>query len=411
MLQILARYEKGRSLINRLRFLPTELADQNKPVDIQTLSRFHLSFFAWSFFLCVILPAFGSALYFAFIASDEYVSEAHFTVRTASENNSSIVGDAIAKLSTSIGIGGVGQSTTQDVFIVADYIRSRSIIEDMGGKQTLFQIYSRPNADWLSRLNPSSSLEKVWKYWNRKISAIIDTPSGIILLEVRAFTPEDAHHIADLILTKSEALINDISERSRRDALIRAEGEVRLGEDRLRKARAELLEFRNNTKLIDPMLNAKSISETIGKLTQNRILLENNRAVLGNALASGSPVERVLTDQINALNEQIANLKNQLTSQNQNTTISSQISGYENLQLEVQFAEKLYSIAQSGYERARVEQEKQQLYLVTIDKPSTADKALYPRIFLDSTAIFAACFILWSMVTLMAASVRDHMGG
>ncbi|MGH9646374.1 MAG: hypothetical protein ACRD4E_06110, partial [Bryobacteraceae bacterium] len=78
---------------------------------------------------------------------------------------------------------------------------------------------------------------------------------------------------------------------------------------------------------------------------------------------------------------------------------------------EVQFAEKLYSISQASYERARVEQEKQQLYLVRVEQPTLPQVSAYPKVFLDAVAMFAVCFVLWSMVNLMIATVKDHMGG
>jgi capsular polysaccharide transport system permease protein len=308
--------------------------------------------------------------------------------------------------------GGLGtSSTTQDVFIVADYIRSRTIIEDLGGKETLFDVYSRGDVDWLSRLSPRVPLEKAWRYWNRKVSAVIDTPSGIITLDVRAFRPDDAQRLARAILDKSEVLVNEISERSRRDAMMRAMSEVRMAEDRLRKARAELADFRNKNNLIDPMLSAKTINDNIGKLLQDRVALENNRATLGNSVTPDSPMLRVLNAQIAALDQQISNLRNQLTSQSKDDALSTQMAGYETRQIEVQFAERLYSIAQDAYDAARREQEKQQLYLITVEQPSTPEKPTYPRIFLDTLTVFAACLALWSMAALLVASVRDHMGG
>lgn len=410
MLQILGRRDKGQSLVARLGLLPTEPSDQSKTIDVRSRPRFYFGFFGWSFVLCVILPALVAGAYFTFIASYEYVSEAHFTIRKAGENKSA-VGDVLTGISASAGLGIGTSSTTQDIFIVADYIRSRTIIEDIGGKPLLFKIYSQPNIDWLSRLSASAPLEKIWKYWKQKISAIIDTPSGIITLDVRAFTRDDAHQLAQLILNRSEALVNDISERSRRDALMRAQNELKLAEGKLQKAQAELLAFRTKTNLIDPMLSAKSISDTIGKLTRDRIALENNRASLGSSVSSESPTLRVLNAQIIAIDQQISSLQNQLTSQSKNDAISGQIAGYENAQLEVQFAGKLYSIAQDSYEAARREQEKQQLFLVTVDHPSMPENSAYPRILLDTMTVFAGCLILWSMATLLVASVRDHMGG
>lgn len=409
MLQIVTRIDKGKSLIRRLRAPLVDGERQNPIIDVATRVKFGLA--GWSFILCVIVPVLVLTAYNAFVASDGYLSEAKFTIRKSSENRSSLIGDAVSNISATMGLGMGGQATSQDIYIVADYIRSRTIIEDLGGKSLLFKFYSSPDIDWISRLSPSATLENAWKYWKKQIDALIDTPSSIITLEVTAFTRDDAHNLAEMILKQSEELVNNISERSRRDALMRAQNEVKLAEERLRNARTALLAFRNKTNLIDPSLSAKSISEAIGKLTQDRLVMENNRATLRSSVSADSPMLRVLAAQIDAIDKQIADLKSQLTSQTQGTAISSQIAGYENVQIEVQFAEKLYSIAQSSYEAARVEQEKQQLYLVTVDRPSLPQVATYPKVLLDAVTMFAACFILWSMVSLLVATVKDHVGG
>jgi len=405
MLQVTTK--RNQTVIERGRSSPVDRADQTPAIDIP--APFRLGAFGWSFIVCVVLPVIFSIFYLALIATEEFVSEAKFTIRTASENNSSLISDAVSNISASIGMG--ARTTSQDVFIVADYILSRTIIEDLGGQTQLYRVYSKPEVDWLSRLSPSASIEKVWKYWKNKVRAFIDTPSGIVTLEVRAYSREDAHQLAQRILSKSEELVNAISERSRQDALARAKGELNRAEERLRQSQLALLVFRNQEKLIDPSLSAQSLGELISKLTQERVVLENNRATLRRSIDQNSPTIRVLSAQIDAIDKQIEGIKNQLTSNGQGSTVSAQISGYENLQIEAQFAEKIYSIAQASYEKARVEQEKQQLYLVTIDRPSQPQKATYPRIFLDTLTIFAACFILWSMMTLLVATVRDHMGG
>src|SRR5262249_31275124 len=158
--------DKGQSLTSRLRKRLIDLDRQTSPViDVVLRSRFRMGLFGWSFVACVILPVLISAAYLGFIASSEYVSEAKFTIRTASENKSSSISDAVSNISASMGMGMGAHATNQDVYIVADYIRSRTIIEDIGGKSSLYKIYSSPNVDWLSHLSPSASLEKAWKYW------------------------------------------------------------------------------------------------------------------------------------------------------------------------------------------------------------------------------------------------------
>lgn len=383
-----------------LRYFPNAL----RPATLRRLGALRLSFLA-----CVILPVLIALTYLAGFASKQYVSEAKFAVRRAVETKMPAILEGLpAALST---LGGGASSTIQDAFIVTDYIRSRTIIEDLGGKDVLHAIYSRPEADWWSRLGNSLPLEKVWKYWRNRVTPRIDTQSGIVTVEVMAYSAEDARRLAEMIVQRSETLINEISERSRRDALLRAEKEVTLAQERLRKAREALLVFRNQNSAIDPVANATSLTSTVAELMSDKIKLENDRASLVGIVSAESPVKRQLDARIGDLNAQIARLRNELTSQKSGTAISGQIAGYEGLQLETQFTEKLYSVAQSAYEQARAEQDKQQLYLAAIVKPTTPEEAYYPRILATTSVVFTVCFVFWSMFALLFASIRDHMGG
>lgn len=360
-----------------------------------------------SFLLCVILPTLIAGFYLSAIASDQYVSEARFSVRRGTETKMPPMLSGLSFL-TSLTTGGA--STMQDAFIVTDYIRSRTIIEDLGGKDVIAKVYAHPEADWFSRMRSDLPLEKVWKYWKRKVTATIDTQSGIVTLEVAAFSPQEALDLARQVVEKSEQLVNEISERSRNDALQRARGEVALAQQRVRKAREALLQFRNANNSIDPVASATSLSETVAALTRERIKLDNDRASLLGVVAAESPLRRQIDARIANIDKQIAALRDQITKEGQDKAISGQIAGYENLQLESQFAEKLYEVAQSAFEQARTEQDKKQLYLATIAKPALPELPLYPRIGLGMFVVMAVCFVLWSMIALLIASVRDHMG-
>ncbi|MBN9049917.1 MAG: hypothetical protein J0H78_10680 [Rhizobiales bacterium] len=371
----------------------------------QTVER--LGVLRLSFLLCVIVPTLIAGLYLSVMASDQYVSEARFSVRRGTETK---MPPMLSGLSFLTSLTTSGASTMQDAFIVTDYVRSRTIIEDLGGKDVIAKIYAHPDADWFSRMRSDLPLEKVWKYWKRKVTATIDTQSGIVTLEIATFSPQEAFDLARRIVEKSEKLVNEISERSRNDALERARGEVTLAQERVRKAREELLQFRNANSSIDPVASATSLSETVATLMRERIKLDNDRASLLGVVAAESPIRRQLDARIANIDKQIAALRDQMTKEGQDTAISGQIAGYENLQLESQFAEKLYEVAQSAFEQARTEQDKKQLYLATIVKPALPELPLYPRIGLGMFVVMAVCFVLWSMMALLIAAVRDHMG-
>lgn len=360
----------------------------------------------YSFLAFVMLPTIVSALYLLLIASYEYESEARITVRTASESPTSGLTDSLGMLS----VLGIGKSATQDAFVVADYIRSRAIIEDLGGAPLLHELYSYRGIDWLSRLSSKASLEDLWKYWNRKINAIINTQSNIITVKVRAYSPADAHRLSDMIVKRSEVLVNEISERSRTDALKRADSEVQSAMKRVGLARQNMLEFRNKSNVINPLESASAIGKTMTELIRDKLLLENSLNSLSSIIDKDAPTQRMLQVQIDSLNQQIAELQEKLTSQKTDDVISGKISHFEELQLETQFSEKLLTIAQNAYEKARMEQDKQQLYLVAVVRPSMPERPSYPSYLIAIPMIFTILLVLWGMASLIVASVRDHMG-
>jgi capsular polysaccharide transport system permease protein len=96
-----------------------------------------------SLFLFVIVPIVGSGIYYAFVASPQYVSEAHFAVRNGEQSPLDMLGS----------ITGFPQTGRfQDALIVTNYIHSRAMIEQVDAKLNLRRIYSDKHIDYLSRL-------------------------------------------------------------------------------------------------------------------------------------------------------------------------------------------------------------------------------------------------------------------
>ncbi|MEA2859261.1 MAG: capsular polysaccharide transport system permease protein [Methylobacteriaceae bacterium] len=359
-----------------------------------------------SFLLCVIVPSLCYLFHGAFIASNEYVAEVRLTVRASQEQKTAgfDASSIISKIT-----GGASKSTIQDAFIVVNYIKSRAIIADMGGRDYFEKIYSRNEADFFSRLNKGADLEELWNYWKSKVRLNLDTMSGIVTLQIQAYTPEDATRTAQAVLDLSEKLVNNISLRSRSDAVTRAEEEVKLAAKKLAQSRRQLLEFRNENVLIDPLTRAKSIGEMIGQLTVERLEIDNNLRTMSGMLSADSPSQRLQRTRLATLDEQIASLKQKLTDSKANKeTVSSQLGTFEELELSEKFNEKMYTVAQASYEKARQERDKQLLYLVVVVRPTTPEAATYPQVALTSSLFFSTLIILWGIGALLTAAIKDQ---
>lgn len=94
-----------------------------------------------------------------------------------------------------MGSGGA-DSTTSNSYIVADYIQSQAILEELPDEIDLSAIFNREHADWLFRMGDDLPVEDQLSYWNSMIDVSYDSTSGVIYLEVRTFDPKDSTQIA-----------------------------------------------------------------------------------------------------------------------------------------------------------------------------------------------------------------------
>ncbi len=359
-----------------------------------------------SFVLFVGFPASVAAAYLGAVASNEYVAEARVVVRSGTVDQVQQAVSGAASLLKSLGASQA--ATQQDSYIVANYIMGRSIIDDLGGRSMMNAIYSRPGVDWLSRLPRDSDFESIWKYWQHKVSAVLDVPSGIVILQVRAFTREDAQRLAERIVVASENLVNAMSARARRDTLDRAQAEFTTAKQHVEDRQKDLLTFRNAQQLLDPVLSAGSVSEVLTGLIRDKLMVENELSSLASSMSEDAPNRRILRSRLQILDQQIEKLRAELTSRSADTALAAQLAKYQELQLEVRFSERLYEIAGSVLARAHQDVEKQHLYLFTVVRPTKPGRALYPRPLTDAPLILLWATILWTVGALTIAGIRDH---
>ncbi|MEQ1711081.1 MAG: capsule biosynthesis protein, partial [Hyphomicrobium sp.] len=208
------------------------------------------------------LPTVAAIAYFGLVASDRYVAEAQFVVRTAS------------KPSGSVGLGALLQATgltrsNDEIYSVQSYITSRNAAMELRKRLPIDAIYGSAKADLIARY-PSvifgPTLEELYDYLSWMISTSYSSTTGITTLQVQAFTPEDAQSVAMTLLQLGELTVNELNNRIRKDAVRVAEAEVKLAENRLVDAQVEITRFRNSEVTIDPASSLVILSELIARL-------------------------------------------------------------------------------------------------------------------------------------------------
>ncbi|MBC7313282.1 MAG: RkpR, polysaccharide export protein, partial [Rhizobium sp.] len=144
----------------------------------------HLAVIA-GFVALVAIPSTLASLYLAFVAQDQYHSSSSFAVRSISSN----VGAAdIMGIFTQT----TATSTVADSYILIDYLLSERMLEDVDARFDLESVYAPRGADYFFGLAAGLPIEDKLDYWRRMVTVNFDHSSGILELQVKAFTPQQA---------------------------------------------------------------------------------------------------------------------------------------------------------------------------------------------------------------------------
>lgn len=368
-----------------------------------------------SFVVCVLIPTFLVGLYFAFVAADQFVAEARFVVRLGPQDSMSKESGIASMLSavTKGGSGGGsgGTSATEEAHVVTSYIHSRGIVDDVLKTVDLRALYTRPEADFYARLRSNATIDELVEYWRQMVTSYVDSMSGIVTVEVRAFRPDDAVLLVRTIGHLSEKLINEISQRARRDALRRATEEVERAQGLMYEALRDMERYRNSEGLIDPVQTASETGKLLTKILADQITAEGELFVAKRSLSADSPAVRRLTTRAEGLKAQVAELRAQLAGREEARNVAASLAKFEEVAIKQKMAETLYSLAETGLDRARRNAEAQSVYLSVFVPPGLPQEYTYPKRFEYSAAIAVVLFVFWSIAGMIWLSVEDHRLG
>ena len=352
--------------------------------------------------LFVGVPTLLAIIYYGLIASPVYVSHSSFVIKIPGQKTAPTV--SLANLVQASGLS-AGQEQTKEVL---QYVRSRNALKDLQGKVDAQAMYSERGADFLSRFpRPffDASFENFYRYYGSMVGADLDPESGLAVLQVRAFTPQDALRINSKLLDLSEVLVNRLNQRAEDRAIAEAQRRVGQAEDRLRNARVSLSAFRNDQDLIDPEEQATGVLEISNRLVSEQAALQAQLDLMMR-VAPRNPSIPALRNRITALGRGIS--AQNARAVGTPTGIASKLAAYEKLKVEQEFATQMLTAANTALEQARTEAQKQQYYLERVVEPNTPDDSALPNRLKAILIVFGAALCLYFIGWMLVVGILEH---
>jgi capsular polysaccharide transport system permease protein len=353
-----------------------------------------------SFVLLVVLPVAVSTYYLYVRASDQFHSRTAFSVRSE---------DVANPLEVLVAFTQTGATSAPDSAIIYDFLTSQTLVELIDAELDLRTIYNRAENDPVFTLGGEPSVEDTLSYWERMVSASVDANSGVLEIEVRAFTPEDATRVAEAIIAHSEDLVENLSLVAREDAMRYTLEDVAKAEARLKEMRRQIREFRTTYQIIDPEADVQSQVGILGAL-QSRLadsLIE--LATIASYSDGTDPRLPNIQRRVDAIRMQIENERAAVGSRSDDgKPLSVVIGEYEELLVDLEFAQNAYVAALAAEEQARIEANRRSRYLAVHIPPTLAQESVYPDRPLLLLVVLACAFATWGILVMIYYNVRDR---
>ncbi len=354
------------------------------------------------FVYVVVIPTMLSVVYFWVLASPVYISQSSFVVYSPSQHfSSSSLGTLLSGLA--------GSNSTSAAQTIQAYDKSWDAMMALDKKYDLKKVYGGSNIDFLERFGgvfyPYSSYVKLLRYYQSMVTDSLDSTNGVTTLTVHAYNAGEAEKINAFLLAKSQDIVNALNDQARAKAVYYAQNDVQAADQKLRDATIALAVYRNGHGVFSPPAQSNLQLNMVSKLEDLLITQKTQlTAILENT--PNNPQIPVLRSAIRALETQIADENAKVTGSD--SSFASEDTEYERLTVNQLIAQNLLEAAVTSLEQARMTAQQQELYLETISNPNLPDAPQQPKRFQDILATLLLSCILWGILSILMAGVREH---
>lgn len=352
-------------------------------------------------FAIAIFASFFAILYWGFIASDRYVSEARVIIQRT---------DMAASQAMDFGsllAGGDGASRT-DQMLLRDRLLSLDMLQKLNQELHLREHYSSHDHDILTRMFfKDASLEFFHRHFLSRVSVEYDEYAGVLVIQAQAYDAKMAQKIAQTLVREGEHYMNVLGHQLAQEQVGFLEKQIKERSELALDARQRVLAFQNAKGLISPQSAAENLAGVVNKLEEQMTELSARKTALLGYLAATAPAVVEVDLQIQAIEKQIKTEKARLTSA-KGQSLNKTVEEYQRLELEAQFLQDAYKSALVALEKGRIEATRTLKKVQVLQSAPLPEYPMRPRRLYNIATFILGAFLLAGLAQLLASIVRDH---
>jgi capsular polysaccharide transport system permease protein len=343
-----------------------------------------------------------ATFYYSFFALDRYASQTELIVRQPGATGSP------ATAGLALLVGAVNPTSREETLFLQTYITSSDMLDALEKALNWSDHYKKQAQDPLYWLASDSYKEDVLEYYRRVVTVKHDATTGLLNIKVEAFDPAFAKQMLEVILSRSQVFVNEISHQMAREQLRFAESELSLAKASYENKRQTLVSFQENSGVLDLEATATARATVINEIEAQLVKERAALATLRLNLSDQSPQVTQLRNGIMTLEQQLKFEIQKLTSSKDSQAINQLASQYRELTVNAGIAEEIYKLSIAAAENARIEAIKQLRALVVVVSPNLPEDAIYPKRLYNLTALLLGLLMLYGIFRFLAATIQDH---
>lgn len=342
-----------------------------------------------------------AALYWLFIASDRYVSEARVVIQRTDLPGGQTMDFASL-------LGGANSGSRSDQLLLREHLMSLDLLTKLDAKLDLRGHYSNSRRDPLSRLwFEDASIEWFHRHYLSRVSVNLDEYAGVLVIQAQAYDPRMAQAITSQLVQEGEQTMNRLAHQLAQAQVQFLEQQVASLHQRVLQTRRAVLDFQDKKGQVSPQASAESITAIVARLESQRAELQTQRSALQAYLVPQHPSIVLLDQQITAIQQQIAQEQNKLASAG-GKTLNRTGEAFQRLEMEASFAQDVYKTALIALEKGRVEATRTLKKMSLLQAPSLPEYPLQPNRFYNLLVFAIVALLLAGVAHLLMAIVKDH---